>query len=104
MKDASDVADPRFHPLFAEASMIDHATKDDPPVMLFYPQPNLPLPPNSPGSQHIHHPKFGEALKAKLDKLGVECVLKFREDYPQGAPVDDYVAFFLRHLGVKPGT
>ena len=36
MKDASDVADPKFHPLFREASMIDHATKDDAPVMLFY--------------------------------------------------------------------
>ena len=102
MKDASDVADPKFHPLFREASMIDHATKDDAPVMLFYPQANRPLPPNSPGGQHIHHPKFGVVLKEKLDRLGVECIVKFREDCPQGAPIDDYVAFFLRHLGVKP--
>ena len=102
MKDASDVADPKFHPLFKEASMIDHATKDDAPVMLFYPQANRPLPPNSRGGAHIHHPKFGEVLKAKLDTLGVECIVKFREDHPQGAPIDDYVAFFLRHLGVKP--
>ena len=102
MKDAGDVADAKFHPLFREASMIDHATADDPPVMLFYPQANRPLPPNSPGGQHIHHPKFGIVLKEKLDKLGVECIVKFREDHPQGAPIDDYVAFFLARLGVKP--
>jgi acetyl esterase/lipase len=101
MKDAGDVADPKFHPLFKEASMIDHATADDPPVMLFYPQPNRPLPPNSPGGAHIHHPKFGVVLKEKLDKLGVECILKLREEHPHGAPIDDYVAFFLDKLGVR---
>jgi len=101
MKDAGDVADPKFHPLFREASMIDHATADDPPIMLFYPQPNKPLPPNSPGGQHIHHPKFGVVLKEKLDKLGVQCIVRFREQYPQGAPINDYVAFFLHHLGVR---
>jgi hypothetical protein len=59
------------------------------------------LPPNSSGKQHIHHPRFGEALKEKLDKLGVECVVKFHEDCLNGPPIDAYVAFFLRHLGVK---
>jgi hypothetical protein len=102
MKDASDVDDPKFHPLFEEASPIHHATADDAPVMLFYPQPNDPLPPNSSGRQHIHHPKFGFVLKEKLDKLGVECVLKLRKDYPAGNPTDDYVKFFLEKLGVKP--
>jgi acetyl esterase len=102
MESASDVDDPRFHPLFEEASVINHATPDDPPIMLFYPQANTPLPPNSAGGQHIHHPKFGFVLKEKLDELGVECVLKLREDYPPGAgPVPDYVAFFLEKLGVK---
>ncbi len=106
MADASDVADPRFHPLFEEASAINHTTADDAPVMLFYPQANDPLPPNSPGSQHIHHPKFGFVLKEKLDALGVECVLKLREDYPPGAPgggpVQDYVKFFLAKLAPQP--
>lgn len=103
MKDASDVDDPKFHPLFEEASAITHATADDAPVMLFYPQPNTPLPPNSSGRQHIHHPKFGFVLKEKLDKLGVECVLKLRKDYPNGRPTDDYVKFFLDKLGATPG-
>ena len=102
MKSAADVDDPKFHPLFKEASMIDHATADDPPVMLFYPQANKPLPPNSPGKQHIHHPKFGVVLKEKLDKLGVECVVKFRKDHPRGAPVGEYVKFFFDKLKVTP--
>jgi len=101
MASAADVDDPKFHPLFEEASAINHASKDDPPILLYYPQANTPLPANSSGKAHIHHPKFGFVLKEKLDKLGVECVVKLREDYagkgPAG-PVDDYVKFFLAHL------
>lgn len=101
MKSAEDVKDPKFHPLFEESAPINHATKDDPPILLFYGQANKPLPKNSTGRQHIHHPKFGLTLKAKLDKLGVECVVLLREDHPGGTPVDKYVAFFCKHLGVK---
>ena len=103
LKDSSDVDDPKFHPLFEESSPITHASAGDSPVLLFYSQANKPLPKNSSGAQHIHHPKFGFVLKKKLDKLGVECVLKLREDYPAAtrAPVDDYAKFFFKHLGVK---
>ena len=101
MSAAADVDDPKFHPLFEEASPINHASAGDPPILLYYPQANTPLPPNSSGMQHIHHPKFGFVLKEKLDKLGIECVVKLREDYadkgPNG-PVDDYVKFFLAKL------
>jgi len=99
MRDARDVDDRKFHPLFEEASVINHATADAPPVMLFYPQKNDPLPPNSPGGDHIHHPKFGFVLKEKLDTLGVECVLLLREDYPDNPPIDQYVRFFAQKLG-----
>ena len=38
----------------------------------------------------------------KLDKLGVECVLKLREDYPReqgrNAPMEDYIRFFREKL------
>lgn len=101
MQDAHDVDDSKFHPLFEDASVINHATSDAPPVMLFYPQKNHPLLPNSSGGEHIHHPKFGFALKEKLDKLGVECVLMLREDYPEGPPIDKYVRFFVEKLGAE---
>jgi len=104
MKGAGDVDDPKFHPLFEEASAINHASAGDAPVMLFYPQANTPLPPNSSGRMHIHHPKFGFVLKAKLDKLGVECVLKLRKDFPDRNPVDEYAKFFFAKLGVADKT
>jgi len=100
MAEPRDVDDPKFHPLFEEASPINHVTSDDAPVMLFYPQANRPLPPNSDGRQHIHHPKFGFVLKGKLDKVGVECVLKLREQYPDGAPIEEYAKFFLDKFGM----
>jgi len=103
MSGPEDVNNPQFWPLFEDASPINHATADDGPVLLFYPQANDPLPPNAPGQLFIHHPKFGIVLKEKLDALGVECVLRLREDYPNApgrAPVDEYVEFLLDKLGV----
>jgi acetyl esterase len=106
MKSAADVDDPKFHPLFEEASPLHHLTRGDAPVMLYYPQPNTPLPKNSAGGRHIHHPKFGIVLKQRMDKLGIECVLKLRQDCrgagASGRPVEDYVGFFCKHLGVAP--
>lgn len=99
-----DLDDPKFIRLFEDASSINHFTKDDPPVLLFYPQANQPLPKNSSGGQHIHHPKFGFVLKEKMDKAGVECVVKLREDYQGGgrdSAVQDYVKFFEKHLTGK---
>lgn len=101
MSSASDVDDPRFHPLFVDSASINHATRGDPPVLLFYPQANEPLPPNSTGEEHIHHPKLGFLLKEKLEQLGVECVVLLREQYPKGAPLEEYARFFFEKLRVK---
>ncbi len=100
---ADDIKNAKFFPLFEDASPITHATKDDGPLMLFYPQANEPLPENPPGQLFIHHPKFGFLMKEKLDALGVECVLRLKEDYTAAAgrrvePTDDYVSFFVAKL------
>ena len=50
----------------------------------FTPSPNGPLPADAKPGQGIHHPRFGEALKAKLDPLGIECILHHRERIPAG--------------------
>ncbi|HUV64344.1 MAG TPA: alpha/beta hydrolase fold domain-containing protein, partial [Sedimentisphaerales bacterium] len=84
MKDNKDLDRPEVTRLFEDVSIINHATADDPPLYLYYPQANEPLPPNSTGQQHIHHPKFGFFLREKTDKLGLETVLKLREDYATG--------------------
>jgi hypothetical protein len=70
-------------------------------VLLYYPQRNEPLPPNSSGQQHIHHPKFGFLLKEKLDRLGIDCRLLLREQHPGGPPVAEYARFFLSKFGMQ---
>lgn len=106
MEDNKDLKRPELTKLFEDASAITHATRDDPPLYMYYSQANKPLPVNSTGKQHIHHPKFGPFLKAKTDRLGLETVLKLREDYKTGnrndpAIVRDQVDWVLKHLGIE---
>jgi hypothetical protein len=100
MKGPEDINDEAFHPLFEEASPLNHLTRDDVPVMLYYNQPNKPLQPNSSGPEHIHHPKFGIVLKKKMKEKGLECHLLFKEDHPR-EPTDQFVAFFLEKFSEK---
>src|SRR5262245_12751610 len=72
---------PRAHKLYEEASPINYLTADDPPVFLFYNEPKGPLPADARPGQGIHHPKFGEALKEKMDPLKIECILRHQDDY-----------------------
>jgi acetyl esterase len=57
--------------LFEEVSALPHLTKDDVPVVLFYAS-EMDTPITSQGIG-IHHPRFGKALKEKMDQLGIEC-------------------------------
>lgn len=108
MKDDKDLSRPDVIKLFEDASIINHATPDDPPLYLFYPQANEPLPSNSTGERHIHHPKFGFLLKEKTDKLGLQVILKLREDYQTGDRnnpriVQDQVDWVLKRFGIETG-
>ena len=47
---------------------------DDPPVIMFYAEPDVPLPADAKAGQGIHHPRFGWVLKSKLDSLGVDVL------------------------------
>jgi acetyl esterase len=97
MHTATDINDPSYHPLFVDASAINHLTSDDVPVMLYYPQADTPLPANTPENIHIHHPRFGHLLKEKMDRLGIRCELKLRKDYTNSSRnfIQDNVAFFV---------
>jgi hypothetical protein len=74
--------------MYEEASPINHATSDDPPVIMFYAEPDGPLPADARAGQGIHHPRFGRALQAKLNPLGVLCVVQHWNDF-QGEPVEE---------------
>jgi acetyl esterase/lipase len=90
---------PKAWKLYEDASPITHLTSDDPPVFLFYNEPDGPLPPNAPDGAGIHHPNFGRKLKERMDALGIECVLRQSTDYRARAAVfDDMAAFFAKHL------
>jgi len=105
MDTAADIADPAYHPLFIDASPINHLTADDVPVMLYYSQADVPLRENTPGKEHIHHPAFGHLLKEKMDRLGIQCILKRREDYRNSAGnlIQDSVDFFIKSFNTHPG-
>jgi acetyl esterase/lipase len=105
MKDEKDLNRPELTRLFEDASIINHATADDPPLYLFYPQANEPLPDNSTGKQHVHHPKFGFFLKEKTDKLDLEVSLNLREDFQPGGRntpeiIRHQVDWVLKHFGI----
>jgi len=96
---------PRIRKLYEEASPLNYVSSDDPPVLLFYSEPNAPLAPTARPGEGIHHPRFGAALKAMLDPLGVECILRHNDDYrgqehPEEAMYHDLVGFFAEHLRV----
>jgi acetyl esterase len=106
VKSDADSESPRILKLYEEASPINYVTADDPPVILFYAEPNAPLPADAKPGQGIHHPRFGQALKARLDPLAVECILRHWEEYPKQDNhtedmCRDMTKFFTRHFGTK---
>lgn len=88
-----DKVDEKLDALLKDASPINHLTKDDPPVFVYHLAGN-----NKPGN--IHHPNFGEHLKNRMDKLGIECVRRMDTDYtsPQTESVEEMVQFLKRHF------
>ncbi len=84
---------------YEEGSAVTYLSAGDPPVFMFYPQVNTPLPPETTNIG-IHHPKFGYFLKERMDKLGIECTVKTKEDYDgrQQQQQQDIVTFFKKHF------
>lgn len=91
----------RAHKLFEEASAATLLTGDAAPVFLYYSVRNEPVTPQTIPGERVHHPVFGFYLKERMDKLGVECVMRVKEDYPgnNAGPLwhRDMVQFFLKH-------
>lgn len=82
--------------LFRAISPLTYLTKDDPPVWAFYSIPNKPLTAESTVSEAIHHPGFGVPLKEAMDKLGIECRLRHKDD---GQKVNsDMISFLKKYL------
>jgi acetyl esterase/lipase len=92
---ADELDTPKAHKLYEDASPVTHLTKDDPPVYAFYNEPRQ-LPKEAKPGEGIHHINFGLRLKEKMDKLGIECVVRHQDE---GAnPLRETVEFFVKHL------
>ena len=86
---------------FESASAINLLTRDDPPVYAYYAEARE-LPPNAKDGAGIHHINFGLRLKEKMDPLGIECIVRHRDE---GATSDrEMVEFLARHLSGKTTT
>ena len=79
--------------LYEDASPLNHLTKDDPPVMVTYTGKDEPS--DLPGAG-VHSQKFGEILKAEMEKIGLPCELSIGQ-----VGVEDQVKFFVKYLKPK---
>ncbi len=98
-----DRPSPSVSELYEDASPINHLSRDDPPGILFYAEPDEPISRRAKPGDGIHHPRFGKVLKHRMDELGLECVVHHERDYPfwddrKEDVARDLVAFFARHL------
>jgi acetyl esterase len=94
---------PKAHKAYEGASAINYLTKDDPPVYAFYGEARR-IPPDAKPGTGIHHVNFGLRLKEKMDHLGIECVVRHRDE--GGRPETEMVDFLAKHLrpaGAKSG-
>ncbi len=91
----TDTIDPELDALIKDASMINHLTRDDPPVYIFHTERT-----RTPGN--IHHPNFGSYLETAMNKLDIECIRRTSADYDaRNGEYEEMVEFALRHLGEK---
>ena len=78
-------------------SSINHLTRDDVPAQLIYASRlNTPITTQAVG---IHHARFGQSLKERMDKLGIECEL--HTGMARGETSDLTLRFVKKHLGLE---
>jgi acetyl esterase/lipase len=86
--------------LYDDGAPVMHLSAGDPPVFMFYSR-ELHLPPSDLG-EGIHSPQFGLDLKPRMDKLGIECIVRTPKDYAggnaQAMQNDEMIRFFQKYF------
>lgn len=100
VKSHAELADPRLQPIYDEMAPIKHLTRDDPPVLQIYSEPDMLVPPTAKNGQGMHHPVFGHKLKTAMDALGLECGYLHTVE-SDADPQQEIVSFFRRHFGLN---
>jgi acetyl esterase/lipase len=98
VKSPDEFDKPEVRRLAHDASVINHLTKDDPPVFMLYSEPDAPLPADAKPGQGIHHPKFGHILKEKMDALGIESVYQHTSETKPGTRQQGMIEWLQKHL------
>jgi acetyl esterase/lipase len=98
VKSADEFSKPEVRKLAFDASVINHLTKDDAPVFMFYSEADTPLGDEGKPGAGIHHPKFGHILKEKMDALGIEAVYRHKDDGKQPSGMDEMMTWLNAHL------
>ena len=97
-----DDRSPRAIKQYEDSAAINHLTADDAPAFLFYSEADGPIAADAKPGTGIHHPAFGRLLKAKMDKLGIECEIHHRDEYQGDGQRQMYgqmVGFFEKYFG-----
>jgi acetyl esterase len=85
--------------LFEEVSALTHLTADDPPVLMTYDSDyDTPISSRSIG---IHHPRFGEVLKERMDSLGLECEVQTGFTRTKKSRSKQVMKFVKKHFHVS---
>ncbi|MCX7015358.1 MAG: alpha/beta hydrolase [Candidatus Sumerlaeota bacterium] len=93
----------RSFPLFEDASAVNHLKPGASPAFLYYTGPPRPAPTGDRNTD-VHSIRFGYYLKERMDKLGIECVLRHSGEYTGDRKAQfygDMVDFFLKHFPGK---
>ncbi len=93
---SEDIDTEKAYKRYEMAAPITYVTADDPPALLSYSYPNEEVTERTNLGLIVHHPKFGLALKERLDALGIECHVQYRGQ-PEVKRIDP-VAFIRRNF------
>ncbi len=100
-----DYDTPAARAKFREVAFTEMVDSHSPPVFLYNVTPDVPMSESLDIGTGIHHPQFGRALKERMDRAGVECILRTAEQEPRlskeqlkAAYQKELAAFVVRHL------
>ena len=99
---ADEIDTPKAYKLYDQAAPITYLTADDPPALLNYTFPNDVVTEKTPLSLIVHHPRFGIALKERMDKLGIECIVQYEGQPSERRPSAAISCLFASSQGFSP--
>lgn len=88
----------RVKKLMADASSINHLTKDDVPVYMIYSRPNTVVTVETGSSEWVHHVKLGLKLQEAMEKQGLECLVKGPDVIPEDDPYGSLEDFLIQKV------